>query len=262
MAKRSLNDLKVLITGASSGLGNCLARQLDAAGAKLLLTARRHDRLQSLAENLNSTPILCPGDLTCHEHRLALLDTCQREWDGIDVLINNAGVGAMGGFETANQSRLKQVMEINFYSAAEMIRLFIPQLKKSTRAAIVNISSVLGHTAVPDKSEYCASKFALHGFSDALRVELAGQNIDVVLISPSTIKTDFFDSAVEDTTDTDWDRRPGMTPEYVAAKTIKAIKKGSREVILPLNGKMFVWFDRLCPGWSEKLIRRFFEKQK
>ena len=262
MARRSLTDLKVLITGASSGLGHSLARQLDQHGAQLCLTARRKDRLEALAEQLTSPPILCAGDLTSPQHRDTLFNTCQQHWGGLDTLINNAGVGAMGSFDQANPSRLNRVMEINFFAAAELIRLFLPMLKESTRGAIVNISSVLGHTAVPDKSEYCASKFALHGFSDALRGELANQGIDVVLISPSTIKTDFFESAVEDTTNTDWNRRPGMTPDYVAAKTIKALQKGRREVILPVNGKMFVWFDRLCPGLSERLIRRFFEKQK
>ena len=261
MARRSLKNLRVVITGASSGLGNSIAKQLDAAGAKLLLTARRADRLESLANLLDSKPILCPGDVTSSAHRDSLVEACQSEWNGLDVLINNAGVGAMGSFCDAHPSRLQRVMDVNFFAPAELTRLFIPMLKQSDRAVIINVSSVLGHTAVPDKSEYCASKFALHGFSDSIRGELAGDGIDVILVSPSTIKTEFFDSAVEDTTNTDWQRRPGMTPDYVATQTIKALKSGSREVILPLNGKLFVWFDRLFPGLSERMIRRFFEKQ-
>ena len=167
----------------------------------------------------------------------------------------------MGRFCDAKPSRLQHVMDVNFFAPAELTRLFIPMLKLSDRAAIINISSVLGHTSVPDKSEYCASKFALHGFSDSIRGELAGDGIDVILVSPSTIKTEFFESAVEDTTNTDWQRRPGMTPDYVAIQTIKALKSGAREVILPLNGRLFVWFDRLFPGLSERMIRRFLQKQ-
>jgi short-subunit dehydrogenase len=262
VARRNISDLRIVITGASSGLGQQLAMQLDRLGARLLLTARRADRLQAISERLEKKPLIVAGDITSGELRTELIETCQSRWQGLDILINNAGVGAMGTFATSDPGRLRKVMEVNFFAAAEMMRLTIPLLKKSDSGAIVNISSVLGHTAVPEKSEYCASKFALHGFSDSVRGELAESGIDLLLISPSTIKTDFFESAIEDTTTTDWDRRPGMSAEYVAGRIIQALRRKRREVILPVSGKFFVWLDRLMPTVSEWLIRRFLSKQK
>ena len=97
----------------------------------------------------------------------------------------------------AGEERLRRVMEVNFFAPVELIRSAIPLLREGKRPLIVNISSVFGHRAVPRKSEYCASKFALHGFSDALRAELAREGIDVLLVSPSTTQSEFFDMVLE-----------------------------------------------------------------
>src|SRR5204862_1887651 len=118
-----------------------------------------------------------------------------REFGGLDALVNNAGIGALGRFDQADEARLRQVMEVNFFAPAEFVREALPHLKAGNRPIVVNIGSVLGHRAVPEKSEYCASKFALHGFSDALRAELAPLGIDVLLVSPSTTTSEFFAAA-------------------------------------------------------------------
>src|SRR5205085_10807559 len=132
--------------------------------------------------------------------------------------INNAGIGAVGPFEDAGEERLRRVMEVDFFAPAELIRGALPLLKGGHHPIIVNIGSVLGHRAVPGKSEYCASKFALHGFSDALRAELAPQGIDVLLVSPSTTVSEFFDVA---TRQGDGLRGPfgAMPAETVARRT-------------------------------------------
>jgi short-subunit dehydrogenase len=112
-------------------------------------------------------------------------------------LVNNAGIGAIGPFAEASPERLRKIMEVNFFAPAELIRSALPLLEAGKRPLIVNVSSVLGHRGIPKKSEYCASKFALHGFSDALRCELAPRGIDVLLVSPSTTATEFFDNVIE-----------------------------------------------------------------
>ncbi len=226
----------------------------------MLVTARRGDRLEELVAAIHQAggvAVACPGDITSAEHRQRLVDDVQRQWGGLDLLVNCAGIGAMGRFDGASPDRLRTVFEVNFFAAVELIRAALPLLRTGQRPMIVNISSVLGHRAVPLKSEYCASKFALHGFSDALRAELAGDGIDLLLVSPSTTDSEFFDSAVEDSAGRDWKGRRPMSTGRVAEVAIRAICLGRNEVILSLGGKLLVWLDRISPPLANRLMARF-----
>jgi short-subunit dehydrogenase len=107
------------------------------------------------------------------------------------------------------------------------------------------------------KSEYCASKFAIHGFSDSIRAELSKDGVALLLVSPSTTDSEFFDSAIADDTEKDWKKGGAMPPEKVAAKTIRAIKKRRHEIILTFGGKALVWLDRLVPGIADRIVARF-----
>jgi short-subunit dehydrogenase len=122
---------------------------------------------------------------------------------------------------------------------------------------VVNIGSVLGHCAVPDKSEYCAAKFALHGLSDAVRIELRAQGIDLLLVSPSTTRSEFF-ARVIDGDGVRETRRPGMSPARVAELTLRAVEAGKREIILSWGGKLLVWADRIVPSLVDLLLTRYY----
>ena len=159
--------------------------------------------------------------------------------------------------DVSNPETLREVMEVNFFAPVELIRVCLPLLKLGTQPLIANISSVLGHRAVPFKTEYCASKFAIHGFSDALRAELAEQSIDLTLISPSTTDSEFFENAVADNTDRNWKGKKAMPPEKVASATVKAVEKGTHEVILTLGGKTLVLMDRLAPTLTDLAVQRW-----
>ena len=154
-------------------------------------------------------------------------------------------------------------MEVNFFAPVELIRLALPQLAQAADPVIVNIGSVLGHRAVPGKSEYCASKFALHGFSDALRAELAADGIDVLLVSPSTTRSEFFDRLIDSPSDAQPEKhagqhaRRGMPARRVAGKTIRALQMRKQEVILSVGGNLLVWADRLLPTLTNRLVARF-----
>ena len=163
----------------------------------------------------------------------------------------------MGPFADASPSRLRDIFEVNFFALAEMTRAAIPYLVQGSKPMIVNVSSVLGHRAAPLKVEYCASKFAVHGFSDAIRAELVRQGIDLLLVSPSTTDSDFFDQAIEDATNRDWKKSGAMPPEVVAKKTIRAIRKGRHEIILSTGGRLIVWLDRLIPPFANRIVARF-----
>lgn len=263
MTRRDISGRRVLITGASSGIGAALARELVAQGANVVLTARRKERLDALVYELSSSEENCAfalaGDITSAEHRAALLEFAIESMGGLNTIINNAGTGAIGPFLNAGEERLRKIMEVNFFAATELIRASAEILRASDDGVIVNIGSVLGHRAMPGKSEYSASKFAVHGFTDALRSELTTgdeNSIDVILVSPSTTKSEFFDQLIEN--DGSSTKNPyGMTAEQVAKRTVQAIRRGKYEVILSASGKLLVWLDRLLPALAGWIARKF-----
>ena len=133
--------------------------------------------------------------------------------------MNNAGIGALGRFDEADPARIRRLFEVNFFAAAELIREALPLLKQGTRPIVVNIGSILGHFATPRSSEYCATKFALRGFTDALRAEFAAMGIDVLLVSPGTTESEFFEHVVEETSAPRWAKQRGVSAESVARAT-------------------------------------------
>lgn len=257
---RKLKDKRIIITGASSGIGRELAKQLAAEGCRLVINARRKDRLEKLAAELGGAGTQCvvvDGDVTESSVRGRMLVAAKEHFGGLDILINNAGVGAMGRFDEASEERLRQVFEVNFFAVAEFMRESLGLLKAGNEPVIVNLSSVLGHRAVPLKSEYCASKFAIHGLSDAIRAELSRDGIDLLLVSPSTTDSEFFDAAIDDPTKRDWKKGGAMSPEVVATRTLRAIKKRRHEIILTFGGRILVWLDRMIPGVANRIIAKF-----
>ncbi|OUW84500.1 MAG: glucose dehydrogenase [Saprospirales bacterium TMED214] len=248
-----------VVTGASSGIGKCLTQRLADHGCHVIAVARRADRIHKWQRSASAhefggvTPVV--GDITDAEVRSTIRSTIETEHAGkLDLLVNNAGIGGIGRFAEATPDRLRQIMEVNFFAPVELTRLLLPSLQRGSASVICNISSVLGHCAVPDKSEYCASKFAMHGWSDSLRAELAADGIQVTLVSPSTTKSEFFDSLIE-TSPNQQSRSLGhWTPQKVANKAFNAICKRRREVILSLGGKALVYFDRLAPALMDKIL--------
>jgi short-subunit dehydrogenase len=238
----------VVITGTSSGIGYCLTKQLLQQGSIVVANARRRDALDQLAKQQSNLHIVA-GDISDPNVRVRVVQAASALRDGaVDLLVNNAGIGAIGRFAEASPERLRRVMEVNFFAPAELTRQLIPSLRRGRASVICNIGSVLGHCAVPDKSEYCASKFALHGWSDSLRAELSNEGIQVTLVSPSTTRSEFFDSLIETDSGASSKSFGSWTSEKVASKTIRAIKSRRREVILSLAGISLVYADRLAPS--------------
>jgi short-subunit dehydrogenase len=254
MTRRSISGLRTIITGATSGIGRALAVELVRGGASVIALARRQERLEELEAELAAADRFAwlAGDVTRPADRAAAIDLCVRKFGGLDALVNNAGIGALGPFAEADEARLRQVMEVNLFAPALFTREALPQLRAGRTPIVVQVGSVLGHRAVPGKSEYCASKFALHGLSDALRLELAGEGIDVLLVSPSTTESEFFEAA--------GGRSPaGMPAATVARRIVAAMRSGRREIILSTGGNLLVWLDRLCPPLADWAISRWLK---
>lgn len=263
MPRRELRDARAIVTGASSGIGAALARLLAERGAKVVVTARREELLQQLVAEIQSrggTAEYVAGDLTDDAVRRAVLDRAQRSFGGVDVLVNNAGVGAFGRFDEADPARLRQLFEVDFFAALELTRLALPTLKQGRRPAIVNLGSILGKRAIPLAAEYCAAKFALRGFSDALRIELAKSGVDVLLVSPGTTDTGFFRNVLEMKSRLPWRKHEGpqgMSPDDTAAAIVTALEQGKRELIPGLGPKLLALADRIAPRIVDWYLRRY-----
>lgn len=260
MARRSFVNKRVVLTGASSGIGWYLASELVRAGAYVVTTSRREDRLRELRlahGNPTKRLIAVPGDITCPDHRQKVVETAANELGGIDILINNAGIGAIGSFEDASPDRLRKIFEVDFFAAVELTRLSLPFLKWGKEPAACMVNSVLGHRAVPGKSEYCAAKFALRGWAEALRLELRPKNVDVICVSPSTTRSEFFDSLVDTVKGTKSKSIGSQSAHTVALQVMHALRRRKRDMVLSPGGKAFVWLSRMAPNFLDRLLLRY-----
>ena len=238
MSRRDLRGRRIIVTGASSGIGRALAMQLVQAGACVLATARRADRLNTLQQELQPTLArhggelqLCSGDICDAGVRQQLVDQAISQWSGLDGLVNNAGSGAVGRFSEADPQRLQKIFAVNLFAPIELTRLALPSLAGGVLPFVANVGSILGHVAMPLKSEYCASKFALRGWSDALASELVSRGIDVLWVAPNTTRSEFFDNLIE--AQGSPPRNPfSMSPEAVASRIVHALQHRRSRLIL------------------------------
>jgi short-subunit dehydrogenase len=196
------------------------------------------------------------ADVTSPVDRRRLVDTAALRLGGLDVLVNNAGIGATGHLIDADPDRLRKIMEVNFFAVAEMTRAFLPMLRQGNRPAVVNVSSVAGKRAMPARSEYSASKFAVQGLSEALRAELAKDGIDVVIVNPGLTQTNFSQNMLERKARMPVDHMRGMTPDQVARATLFALERGKKDVTLTLQGKLIVLISRFFPRLADRIAAR------
>jgi short-subunit dehydrogenase len=148
-------------------------------------------------------------------------------------------------------------MEVNFFALAELTRLALPLLKQGTRPLIVNVSSVLGHRAVPRSLEYCASKFAVQGFSESLRVELMPLGIGVLVVCPGLTQTEFTANSIDRANKPDWPEHRGVPAQYVARQTVRAMRFGRREIMPFAWGKFLCWMNRIAPSMVDRYLSRY-----
>lgn len=260
MPRRTLQDRRALITGASGGIGRALALELARRGAHLVLVARREEKLRELAaeiEHLGRRAIIATGDITESAVRERALTAARDELGGLDLLVNNAGVSAHGRFLQAAPERLRAIMEVNFFAAVELTRAALPLLQEGRRPMVVNIGSILGHRGVPHNSEYCASKFALRGWSEAARAEFSKLGIDLLLVSPGTTDTEFFDHLIEKRGEIPWTQEKGVPVETVARAVAGAVERGRREIIPSRRGRLLVRLSRFFPRLLDRALARY-----
>ncbi len=259
MARRSVAGSRILITGASQGIGLALAEAAARRDGRVLAVARNAELLADLRKRVASARGVLEfvvADVTNPDDRRMMVEAARRHFGGLDILINNAGVGATGHFVDTGPERLRRIMEVNFFGLAEMTRAFLPMLREGTKPAIVNISSIAGKRGIPARSEYSASKFAVEGFSEALRAELAKWGIDVIVVAPGLTRTNFSQNMLERKALMPVDHLRGMTAEAVAEATLLAVERGTSRVVLTFQGKLLTLVSRFLPRLADRIAAR------
>jgi short-subunit dehydrogenase len=257
--RRKIAGLRILITGASQGIGRALALAAAGRGAKVLAAARS----AALLEELSREPRPGGGaletvqaDVTSADDRRRMVEAALRHFGGLDVLVNNAGIGATGHFAEAAPERLRDIMEVNFFGLTETTRVFLPLLREGVTPAIMNISSIVAKFGMPGRSEYSASKFAVQGFSEALRAELDKDGIDVLVVCPGLTQTNFSQNMIERNSRMQLDHLRGMTSETVAEEVLKSLERGRHDVNLTFQGRLLVFVSRFFPRLADSIARR------
>ncbi|MFY9556463.1 MAG: SDR family NAD(P)-dependent oxidoreductase [Blastocatellia bacterium] len=190
----TLDDQVIVVTGASAGIGEATARRLARGGAIVVITARRADKLEALKrdiESSNGRSLAITSDVTSQQDRERLVQETMRAFGRIDVLVNNAGYGQRGPVELVPVDAIRQNFETNLFSLIALTQLVIPIMRAQQSGRIINISSVAGRIARPLSSVYDATKHALEAISDGMRGELAPFGIQVVIVEPGFITTEF-----------------------------------------------------------------------
>jgi hypothetical protein len=260
----SLKDKVVLITGASSGFGKDAAYLFAAEGAKVVLAARRLDRLQKLANAIQQAggeAVAVPVDITQRAEIDLMIRTVIEIYDQIDILFNNAGFGRLGWLDKLEPTRdIDTQIQVNLTGLVHVTRAVIPYMKIRRSGHIINMSSIAGWLAVPSYTIYAATKYGVRGFTTALRRELAPFGIRVSGIYPGPAYTEFSWKAKKN-------RRPKwlnmffIPAEVVSHRVIQLAKHPRRAVIVPWWFAWIAWGETHFPGIADFLIRMFYTNQ-
>jgi short-subunit dehydrogenase len=249
----------VALTGASSGIGEATAYRFAREGARLGLLARREGRLQEVAGRvraLGGEALVVPVDLADGDRAREAVLEVERAFGGIDVLVNNAGFGLYAPLESVPRPDLERLFAVNTFATLACIQAALPGMRRKGRGVIINVSSIVGRRALPMTGAYGASKYAMQGLSDALRVELAGTGVQVSVVCPGYTATEFPDSVLDYGAER---RRPQgkvMSSEEVAEVIFDCARHPRRQVVLTGKGRLLVFLERFAPRVADFVVAR------
>jgi len=254
----------VIITGASSGIGAELARQLAAQGAWLALAARHADPLDAVAEQVRARggrALIVPPDVSAREQCEALIARTVSEYGRIDTLVCNAAAGMWATLEEVQDPALyEQIARVNYLGTVYPVYYGLSHLRQ-TRGRIVGVSSLAGRTGVPARTGYSAAKHAQIGFLESLRVELLGSGVSVTILLPDFVASGFHERIVGGDGQPlgkghPVDYRRAMSTEQCARISVKAIAARKRQVIMSARGRLGQWLKLVAPGLIDRVARR------
>ena len=253
----------IIITGASEGIGRALALELAPHGPKLVLTARNRERLESLAvqcQAAGATTLVCTCDVTGPGDCKSMIKQSIDRFGQIDILVNNAGATMWAEFSDVTDLLIfREIMDINYLGAVYCTHFALPHLLES-QGLIVAISSLAGLTGVPSRTGYAASKHAMVGFFDSLRIELRKTGVDVSVIAPDFVVSQIHRRALkgdgERMGETPMQEKRIMSAEECARLIIGAMEKRQRLLITSARGKFGRWLKLIAPGLIDRIAER------
>ncbi len=243
-----LNTARVLLTGASGGLGHALAHQLVQHGAQVLLGGRDAAKLQALQTQLGGAASLCLADLTQADGVARLVQAAQVFQ--VNTLINNAGISAFGLLQAQSWDTVEQVLQTNLLAPMRLTQALLPHLRSQPQAHIVNVGSAFGSLPFAGFAAYSSAKAGLRGFSQSLRRELANSHIQVLHVAPRAIQTPLNSPAVNAL-----NRALGNAsdrPEAVASRLLQALAQDRKEVHIGFPERLFAWLNGFAPGLIDR----------
>lgn len=255
----------IIVTGASSGIGAAVARLFASQGYRVVLAARRLERLESLAEEINAgggQSLVVATDLFKFEDIQKLVAVTISEFGQVDVLVNNAGFGRLKWLEQLDPVRdIQEQLQINLAATILVAREVLPHMIARRKGHILNMASLGGFIATPTYTAYSASKFGVRGFTEALRREVGVYGIHVTGVYPGGVRTEFKQH-------TGADRKTGRTtpaslrlePEEVARAVLNAVRRPKRTVIMPWQMRFLVWLNSHLPGLVDWVIENRFTR--
>jgi short-subunit dehydrogenase len=254
---------RIILTGASEGIGRALALALAAAGARVALAARDRQRLDSLVQQCRERggeALAVPTDVANEQDCEWLVAETVKTFGGVDVLIHNAGVTMWSRFDALQDlSIFETLMRVNYLGPVHLTSQALPHLKQS-KGLIVAVASLAGLTGVPERSGYAASKHAMIGFFDSLRIELAGSGVDVSVIAPDFVVTEIHKRAIgpdgQPLGESPMVQSKIMTADACAARIVRAIEKRERQVLMSARGRLGRWLKLLAPSVIDRIAAK------
>lgn len=266
-----LSDGVAVVTGAGSGIGRALAQQLAAAGSALALADVDEAGLEETRQSIGKTSAAVTAhhvNVADEESVSAFAEDAGSRHGRVTLLINNAGVALHGNFEEISLDDFRWLMNINFWGAVYGVRYFLPLLKREPRAHIVNLSSALGIAAMAGQAAYCTSKFAVRGFTEALRHELEDSNVGVSCVHPGAIRTPIarharLGAATPATRHEEgiarFERLARTAPEKAAARILRGVERREPRILIGADAYQVDILQRLRPATYWKILSRMFE---
>jgi short-subunit dehydrogenase len=254
---RQLKGAAVLITGASSGIGRAAALAFAKEGAKLLLAARRRDQLEEVAaavRSLGGEAVVAETDVADRRQVKSAVDMAVAAFGRLDILVNNAGIGYFGLLEDTPIEAIEALWAVNMMGTIYATQAVIPLMRTQGGGHIINIASVSAKRGHPGNSIYCATKFAMVGLSEALRVELHGSGIEVSLVCPIGTATEFFDASSARSQRAHLPMGPIQTAEKVARAIVRCARRPRPEVILSPLARIFLLMNTLSPRLADRIL--------